>query len=866
MGVSMFGEFDALAANNEGNRLLELGLVDEGLALLAASAEGGAPWALATYSWQQLISGNPAEALRLADAALPACHAWIASLWGQEGLANEARYQVVNSQSNLALCGLALGQDPTDALAVWDEGVLVGHSESAFYPAIVAYREGDVAAARARASAVPQPVLAGLRATFLKNSLTSSTWFASWCADGLAVLDLIGFQAPSVTHLDLDRMRALPRLRDSADMSDDDWEALGLVHQGDQEMTGRALRRLADAGGAPSYPARMELGTLLIDTEHFLSPGFRQGWDLLTVSLEAPFKDVAGAAAWNMATEFRRQGDEESAEAFGRLALELGDQTALSFYVDQARDAGDLQAASELVARAGEVGSDSPAATAVSAVEALNAAAHQDAPIRDWFAAAQGSLPAQTLADVTPIYAWRGDYNVDVASAAIASDYFGECDLSCYFDSTPGSCDNCGRTSDRFLYVASGAGDGGYSAFELYGQSGEVLGVMTTFMDVMVGAPFVGAVADFRTFLDSSAPLHMGRIDTQGRLIFADAAMTSGDRNVSVDVEVPPGSYEVVCWVGAGPSGDELLPVAFAACGGALGAVLAQHCAPMAMAERDRIISSLWGAPNRTVFALAVDIREQVLANNVEMLREADPTRALSYALQWAERDNAEDSRAFVADHFECGSQEALEALDSRGWYEPNLPWWQPEMVSDPRDVWLRVVAAREPGLTPSSDACEDIVWVRRAVASHPLLTADQAAILARDVDRQVRINLARNPATPSNMLDDLTMAAEPEVASAAAANEGCPAEALARLARAGRCLHAVASNPRSPIEIQESPPAADAFGTPATSGGLGGPSGGGGPRGGSLHSFCYACGAALVPGGRFCPGCGTAVLGADGP
>lgn len=153
----MFGEFDALAANNEGLRLLNGGRVDDGLALLADSARAGVPWALATHSWHNLIWDNPREALDLAQTALPACRAWIESIYGDPDLVDSARYQLINARSNLALCGLALGYPQEEALAVWEEGIGVGHAESAFYPAIVAYRWGIRSLPRVRHRRSPSP-------------------------------------------------------------------------------------------------------------------------------------------------------------------------------------------------------------------------------------------------------------------------------------------------------------------------------------------------------------------------------------------------------------------------------------------------------------------------------------------------------------------------------------------------------------------------------------------------------------------------------------------------------------------------------------------------------------------------------------
>jgi len=802
--VSVFGEFDALAANDEGFRLLKQGRVDEGLALLADSARAGVPWALATHSWQHLIRDNPREALDLAQTALPACRAWIESIYDDPDLVESANYQLINARSNLALCGLALGYPPAEALAVWEEGIGVGHAESAFYPALVAYRSGNSIAARGAASAIPSSVLAGLRVSFRDDARGAAPWFVEWCGDGLAVLELIGFESPSVDRLDRRRLLGLTSLQDSADLTADDWEALGLVHQADRAKTEQALRSLSYASTAVSYPARAELGTLLIDTGNCLSPRYREGWELLLDGLGAPYREVVAMVAWNISAELRRHGDSVSASEFGELALDLGDGTALAHCIREATEAGDMERARQLAERAEGQGSGSPAATAVRSVAALDASLNAGSDVREWFARAQGAITAHAVAAVTPIYAWRGDYNVDVASAAIAVDHFDDCDLNCYFDSVPGDCDNCGRTSDTFLYAASGGGDGGYPAFELYSPDGVVLGVFSAFMDVMAEKSAVGAVADLGDWLDSSAPLFLGTINSAGRIVLGDAAMSTDGRDVAVDFEVAPGSYAVVCWVGAGPSGGELLPVALAAGTGALGDVLGRQGLRLPREERDRLIRSMWGAPDRTVFALMVDIRPQVLARNWEALKDSDQSRADAYALQWAERDDAQDVQATVASYYGCGSHDALQLLETRGWLEPNLPWWRPEMARDPQDVWGRVLAARQPVLPPTREACRDVVWVRRAAARHPNLPADDAAALSRDPDLRVRVNIAGNAATPSGILGVMAGSPDDPVAAAAASNENCPPEALARLAYAGRCAAAVARNPRTSIEALE--------------------------------------------------------------
>ena len=94
--------------------------------------------------------------------------------------------------SNDALNRLAEGGSTDRALAVWSLTALTGHSESLLYPAVVAYRSGDVGSASAIVARLPiqdrHTLAAEMRDAI---SQTTSPWFASWCDDALLLLERI---------------------------------------------------------------------------------------------------------------------------------------------------------------------------------------------------------------------------------------------------------------------------------------------------------------------------------------------------------------------------------------------------------------------------------------------------------------------------------------------------------------------------------------------------------------------------------------------------------------------------------------------------------------------------------------------------
>jgi len=796
-------EGDAFEANDEGYRLLHQGRVDEGLALLELSALAGIPWALATYSWHFLLSDRPGEAVLLAERALGACEQFTARVQDDPELAGVSAYQLSNARSNLALCRLAQGEGPEQARIAWQSGSECGHAESLFYPAVLAYRSLDNLEARKVVNSLPGPILAGLRASMREGVASGSSWFSSWCADGLAVLDLAPFRAPSADDRDLPHLCSLPLLGEAGGISSNDWELLGRAQGEDKELAELTMRRLIEEGGALAHAAQLELATLLLAIKHPASPDYREGWDLLIKALEAPYRDVVRVGAWNIAAELRQHGDSGASGGFARAALELGEPNALAHFLEEAISDEDDGSALHLARRAlDEAPLGSRARTLAHFVVQREDAASLPRIAREWFVGAQLAAQAESLALHAPIYLWLGDYNVDSGAVSIATRYFEDCEEFCYNGRGATDCDYCGRSTALRTTAPSGAGDGGYSVFGLMRSDGETCGLLTVFLDAMAGRRGVGAVADLRDIIDPAAPLLLGELDAAGVLLVSDAGKSTDDRDVTVDVTVAPGRYSIVCWVVASagnhaPQGP--LPIALAAVGGSLRDSLLNGLDGSAPADPGVLINAMWGDPSRLVTALFVDIRPQVLANDAEGVNADGDDRDLSYLLQWAERVDAQEVHAQVRRRCGAGTARALELLERRGFRQPTLPWWEPSMRSNPEDVWGQALSARTGSLAPS--VAFDPVWVRREAATNTVIRHETARVLASDSDERVRLNVARNPATPSEVVGALSGDPQAAVRAAATANPCCPSEILSRLAAHGAASSLVAGNPNTPSE-----------------------------------------------------------------
>lgn len=186
----------AQAQNDVGYALVHEGRVDEGMVMLEASARQGVPWALATHSWQLLGSGDFARAVAFGDEVMAACVQFVADNADDPEIGPYCPEQLANAASNLALCRLALGGDPQTAVDTWERGAQVGHVESMFYPAIIAYRAGRGEEARRIAHTLEGNTRDELLATLREGVTDGGPWFADWCRDGLTIMGQLGQQVP----------------------------------------------------------------------------------------------------------------------------------------------------------------------------------------------------------------------------------------------------------------------------------------------------------------------------------------------------------------------------------------------------------------------------------------------------------------------------------------------------------------------------------------------------------------------------------------------------------------------------------------------------------------------------------------------
>jgi len=176
------------AQNYLGNMLLQEGRIEEGLALLAASARQGFPWALASYSWALIETGDYHRALELGDEVLEVCETFIQYEADDPEIVEIGPEQLANAKSNHALCLLAVGGPLATAKSIWIDGAPSGHLESRFYPAIVDMREGRLDQAQTRLESLSPNERTQVRNTLEDLRTHADEWLTNWCNDGLALL------------------------------------------------------------------------------------------------------------------------------------------------------------------------------------------------------------------------------------------------------------------------------------------------------------------------------------------------------------------------------------------------------------------------------------------------------------------------------------------------------------------------------------------------------------------------------------------------------------------------------------------------------------------------------------------------------
>ena len=223
----------------------------------------------------------------------------------------------------------------------------------------------------------------------------------------------------------------------------------------------------------------------------------------------------------------------------------------------------------------------------------------------DWFVKGAVDMPALSIFAKSEVLA-NSWINVEVAAVFVGN----RIPLQCSECDDATSCKKCGKAPSNYLKMMSANQDSDFLVWNLSrserSRDMKVQDGIFSFFDTSVYATFNTA---FQFLFESQkmVPVRVGSIevadvgDGSGRLFIADAFATIDSDDYITGVDVLPGEYHVVAWIGYTSQG-ELAPMAVGAFGPELHEDLARDIAgaPAINAELRGIIE---GSPDGTVFA-----------------------------------------------------------------------------------------------------------------------------------------------------------------------------------------------------------------------------------------------------------------------
>ena len=223
----------------------------------------------------------------------------------------------------------------------------------------------------------------------------------------------------------------------------------------------------------------------------------------------------------------------------------------------------------------------------------------------DWFVKGAVDMPALSIFAKSEVLA-NSWINVEVAAVFVGN----RIPLQCSECDDATSCKKCGKAPSNYLKMMSANQDSDFLVWNLSrserSRDMKVQDGIFSFFDTSVYATFNTA---FQFLFESQkmVPVRVGSIevadvgDGSGRLFIADAFATIDSDDYITGVDVLPGEYQVVAWIGYTSQG-ELAPMAVGAFGPELHEDLARDIAgaPAINAELRGIIE---GSPDGTVFA-----------------------------------------------------------------------------------------------------------------------------------------------------------------------------------------------------------------------------------------------------------------------
>jgi hypothetical protein len=223
----------------------------------------------------------------------------------------------------------------------------------------------------------------------------------------------------------------------------------------------------------------------------------------------------------------------------------------------------------------------------------------------DWFVKSAVDLPELSIFRNSEVQA-NSWINVEVAAVFVGNRIPVQCDKC---DDAP-SCKKCRKAPSNYLKLMSANQDSDFLVWHFTrserSQDMKVQDGIFSFFDTSVYKSF-NTDRGFSFASQKLVPVRLGNIavgdtgDGSGRLFIADAFATIDSDDYITGVDVLPGEYQVVAWIGYTSQGD-LAPMAVGAFGPELHEDLARDLAgaPALNAELRGIID---GSPDGTVFA-----------------------------------------------------------------------------------------------------------------------------------------------------------------------------------------------------------------------------------------------------------------------
>ena len=392
--------------------------------------------------------------------------------------------------------------------------------------------------------------------------------------------------------------------------------------------------------------------------------------------------DVAGARTW---WEQAADGGEKDAMlSLGHLAEGEGDVAGARDWFEQAVAAGASSAMTQLEHLARSIPLELP--DQLYPGGEANGSGGTPEPLRSFSVEDRGPDDGVVSYDAGSEQSWgrlqsswwiSGCFNVESGNAAVSTRYFESCE--CHSAPPAETPCECGRNAHNTEVCTSGHGDGVYPAFVLEDPAGRATGAIAFFVgDWALGVEEKSMAP--KGIARIAVPVRVGVIDTPGTLLFNDPWTGFNDSNISVDLAVPPGRYEVISWLAVVPSLREhemepfIRPIAM----GVYGSELVAALDAVMLVDRDPAAFESYRAWNTMLWGVMAhqfpEWRKAVQYNYKDDDSRGAHDRATSWLLQAAlhgDEDSAEAVAGLLQSNEPSDIARRNELLSMRGQTSP---------------------------------------------------------------------------------------------------------------------------------------------------------------------------------------------------